>query len=191
MWTIAPISPLPAITAPAVIDGTSQPGYDPANPSPKIELAGQLILSPNVNGLTVSADDRPPTCGGTIATNCIPSSLVTNYDSLYASTLGLLNSTALVAARDANLNPLPPNSLLIGFFKSSAPQFYAQDTWRITPSLTLTYGLNYGWQSGPTEENGLVSILSDPATGAPISSASFTWPGKQASLSHAYLRSMA
>jgi hypothetical protein len=125
------------------------------------------------NGLTISADDAPPTCSGGISTNCIPSSLVSTYNSLYASTLGLLNSTAIVAARDANLNPLPPNSFLTGDYKSSAPQFYAQDTWRVTSSLTLTYGVNYGWQSAPAEQHGLVSVLADPTTGTPVSSASY------------------
>lgn len=125
------------------------------------------------NGLSVSTDDRPPTCGGGISTNCIPSALVTNYNNDYAATLGLLNSTALVAARDASLKPLPAGSFLIGNYNSSAPQFYAQDTWRVTPSFTLTYGLNYGWQSAPSESNGLVSVLVDPATGVPINTASY------------------
>ena len=125
------------------------------------------------NGLSVSTDDRPPTCGGGISTNCIPSALVSNYNSFYASTLGLLNSTALVAARDASLNPLPAGSFLTGDYKSSAPQFYAQDTWRVTPSFTLTYGLNYGWQSAPSESNGLVSVLVDQTTGVPINTASY------------------
>lgn len=125
------------------------------------------------NGLTVSSDDRPPTCGGAVSTNCIPATLVSNYNNIYAATLGLLSSTTFVGARDVNLNPLPANSYLIGNFKSSAPQFYAQDTWRITSSLTLTYGVNYGWQSGPVEQNGLVSVLSDPATGNPISTSSY------------------
>ena len=38
--TIAPLSPLPAITAPAVIDGTSQPGW---SGSPIIELSGANV----------------------------------------------------------------------------------------------------------------------------------------------------
>ncbi|MBV8312287.1 MAG: hypothetical protein JO344_18045, partial [Planctomycetaceae bacterium] len=41
--TIAPVSPLPALTSPVTIDGTSQPGYDPNNPAPMIELSGQNI----------------------------------------------------------------------------------------------------------------------------------------------------
>jgi len=121
------------------------------------------------NGVSVAAADRPPTCSSTITTNCIPSALVSNYNNFYAATLGLLNSTNFVAARDVNLNPLPAGSLLVGNFTSHAPDFYGQDTWRLTQSLTLTYGLNYGWQSSPVEQNGLVSVLSDPTTGAPIS----------------------
>ena len=53
--TIAPFSALPAITAPVIIDGTSQPGYNPNNPTPMIELTGSNIAAPNVNGLTIRA----------------------------------------------------------------------------------------------------------------------------------------
>ena len=53
--TIAPTSALPTITAPVVIDGTSQPGYNPSLPAPVIELTGMSITDPGVNGLTIDA----------------------------------------------------------------------------------------------------------------------------------------
>ena len=43
LQTISPLSPLPAITAPVIIDGTSQPGFDPNHPTPMIELTGSNI----------------------------------------------------------------------------------------------------------------------------------------------------
>ncbi len=52
--TIAPLSPLPALTSPVTIDGTSQPGYDPNNPTPMIELTGNLITATGADGLEVS-----------------------------------------------------------------------------------------------------------------------------------------
>ena len=52
--TIAPSTALPAITSPVIIDGTSQPGFDPSNPTPMIQLTGSNITVPNVNGLTIS-----------------------------------------------------------------------------------------------------------------------------------------
>ena len=55
-FTIAPPTPLPTITAPVNIDGTTQAGYDPNHPTPMIELSGHLVTSPNVvNGLTISS----------------------------------------------------------------------------------------------------------------------------------------
>ena len=52
---IEPSSALPPITTPVIIDGTSQPGYNPNNPRPLIALIGLNIKDPNVNGLTISA----------------------------------------------------------------------------------------------------------------------------------------
>lgn len=37
-------------------------------------------------------------------------------------------------------------------------QLYAQDAWKVTPSLTITYGLTYQWFSVPYETRGLESI---------------------------------
>src|SRR5439155_10000174 len=43
--TIAPLSPLPGIGAPVVIDGTTQPGFDPQNPAPIVELNGAAVTN--------------------------------------------------------------------------------------------------------------------------------------------------
>jgi hypothetical protein len=53
--TIAPLTPLPAITAPVFLNGTSQPGYNPNDPTPLIELSGQNITGTSAIGLEVSA----------------------------------------------------------------------------------------------------------------------------------------
>ena len=46
--TISLVSPLPQITDVVTIDGTSQPGYDPANPKPMIALDGAAAGSSSV-----------------------------------------------------------------------------------------------------------------------------------------------
>src|SRR5262249_2633381 len=51
--TIAPLSPLPAITNPVLIDGFSQPGYAG---TPLIELSGQSA-GDDANGLTSTGSD--------------------------------------------------------------------------------------------------------------------------------------
>src|SRR5262249_40051219 len=61
-FVISPASPLPSITVPVTIDGTSQPGFYPNN-RPLIELQGQnqgfdgLILGPASVGSTIQALD--------------------------------------------------------------------------------------------------------------------------------------
>src|SRR5271166_3746692 len=71
--TIAPLSPLPALTSPVTIDGTSQPGYDPNNPAPRIELSGQNINGTTAFGLEFSGGDS--TIEGLIV-NRFPSSQI-------------------------------------------------------------------------------------------------------------------
>jgi len=54
-WTIAPQSePLPSVTAPAVINGTSQPGYKGL---PLIRISGAELVGATADGLTVTAGD--------------------------------------------------------------------------------------------------------------------------------------
>ncbi len=45
------------------------------------------------------------------------------------------------------------------------PEFYVQDVWRLKPSLTLTIGLNYGFQTPPKERLGRYTIASIADTG--------------------------
>src|SRR5262249_17842731 len=52
--TIHPVGELPEITDPVIIDGTTQPGFDPGNPRPIIELSGG---SGGGDGLFITAGD--------------------------------------------------------------------------------------------------------------------------------------
>ena len=51
--TIAPNTPFPLINSPVIIDGSTQPGYDPLNPTPMIELSG-IFLGGTVDGLKIT-----------------------------------------------------------------------------------------------------------------------------------------
>jgi len=63
--TIAPLSPLPALTKPVLINGTTQPGFDRTKPVPLIQIDGQsnkiigdgLILGPGSGGSTIQGLD--------------------------------------------------------------------------------------------------------------------------------------
>lgn len=105
-----------------------------------------------------------------------------NFDRLFASALGMVDSTAVMVVRDKNLNPLPVGTPVINNTRQGGHFFYAQDTWRVRPSLTLSYGLTYGWQTPPREKDGKGMVLVDQATGAPFDSATYINARRSAAL---------
>jgi hypothetical protein len=99
-----------------------------------------------------SGANRPPSCSTTVTTFCLASaSDGLTWDRLYAATLGIVDNISVLAVRDGSLNPKPFGTPLISNANMQAYNFYAQDTWRIKPTFTLTYGLSYGWQTPPHE----------------------------------------
>jgi Carboxypeptidase regulatory-like domain len=111
------------------------------------------VMDADVGGAqSLPAADRPPACGGAITTFCLNSAAdIQTWDRLYAAALGIVDNISVLATRDGSLNPLPFGTPLIANANMQAYDFYGQDTWRIRPTLTLTYGLAYGWQTPPTE----------------------------------------
>jgi hypothetical protein len=132
--------------------------------------------------LTIPSVNEPATCGGSIATNCVPASQLTNWDRYYASLLGMVDNVGILAVRNANLQPQPLGTFLRDVTQQWATYLYVQDSWRIKPSLTLYYGLSYGWQTAPTEANNLQTIMINAGTGALISGPSFLAAKQQAAL---------
>lgn len=124
---------------------------------------GALVaqIDSDLGAVTIPAAVRPPTCGGAVTRNCLTAADVRQWNRLYASTLGIVDNVSVLAVRDGDLNPLPFGELLEADTKLWAPDFYFQDVWRLKPSLTLTFGVNYGWQTPPTEKLGRQSIQVD------------------------------
>src|SRR2546425_270831 len=100
----------------------------------------------------IPSSERPLACSTTVTTNCLQSGDARRWGRLYASTLGLVDNVGILTTRDGKLNPLPFGTPLINDTTLNAFEFYGQDTWRITPTLTLTYGLSYGSQTAPKEK---------------------------------------
>jgi len=100
-------------------------------------------LDADVSGtLSIPDANRPPG---------LSSSDAQKWDRFYAASLGLVNTVGILAVRDGNLQPLPLGTSLVARTTLRSYNFFGQDTWRIKPSLTLTYGLAYGWQTTPHE----------------------------------------
>jgi hypothetical protein len=91
-----------------------------------------------------------------------------NWDRLYAATLGLVNNVGILAVRNGALQPQPLGTQLEAKTTLRAYNFFVQDSWRIKPSITLTYGIGYGWQTTPQEANGQQTFIANHDTGDTI-----------------------
>jgi hypothetical protein len=123
--------------------------------------------------LNIPAIDRPKPCASAAATSCLPAASVTSWDSLYASTLGMMNDNNAFVVRDQNTSAEPVGTSLNMDAHAYYYSFYLQDTWRVIPSLTLTYGLSYSWQSPYNFSNQAESLLVDAATLQPLSAKTY------------------
>ncbi|MCI0389255.1 MAG: carboxypeptidase-like regulatory domain-containing protein [Acidobacteria bacterium] len=128
------------------------------------DLGGIIVLPAGARPPTCRPDDTTTPVNETTSRNCLPSADVQQWNRLFASTLGIVDNVSVLAVRDGSFKPLPFGELLEADTKLWAPEFYFQDVWRLRPSLTLTYGVNYGWQTPPTEKLGRQSIQVDGAT---------------------------
>lgn len=84
------------------------------------------------------------------------------YDSAFAAALGRVATLNSTFNYDAQGNPLPQPSGSRREYKYYQTLLYAADSWKITPNLTLTYGLNYQLFSVPYEVHGLETVQTTP-----------------------------
>jgi hypothetical protein len=126
----------------------------------------------SVNSLVAALDSNEATGSLAIPAANRPAALATadqqNWDRLYAATLGLVNTVGILAVRDGNLNPKPLGASLIAKTTLRAYNFFIQDSWRIKPSFTLTYGIGYGWQTTPQEQNKQQTFIANHDAGDSI-----------------------
>jgi hypothetical protein len=115
--------------------------------------------------LTIPQTNQPITCSASVTANCLKSADLTTWNRLYASTLGLLDNVNILAVRDAQLKPTPFGTNLVNITNQYATYFYGQDTWRMTKSFTLNYGLSYGFQTPPKDIQGRQTVQIDVGTG--------------------------
>lgn len=117
---------------------------------------------------TVPAAQRPTTCSASITANCIQAADVTRYNQFYKALLGIVDNVGYLAVRDANLEPLPIGTGLINKATLNHWEFYFSDVWKIKPSLTVSYGLQYQWHTPPKDELDRQTVLVFKDSGEPI-----------------------
>jgi hypothetical protein len=79
---------------------------------------------------------------------------VRRYDALYSALLGIVDSVSFLGVRDGSLRPLPAGTPLATSSHLYETNFFFQDVWRVAPSLTVSYGVAYGWAKPAREDDG-------------------------------------
>jgi len=79
----------------------------------------------------------------------------TAYDRPLLALYGMISDVVANYNLDRNGNVLPQGAPVKRNYGLNSYEFYGQDTWRIKPNLTLTYGLRWSFFPPPWETNGL------------------------------------
>jgi len=114
-------------------------------------------------GLKTSSDNRPAG---------LPSSLNGRWDTQYAQTLGFLGTAAQLFVRGGNDFHLTGAKTFADTSLIDSYSLYYNDSWKIRPSITLNYGLEWGTQMPPYEINGVQDVAVDTA-GNPINTQAY------------------
>jgi hypothetical protein len=94
--------------------------------------------------------------GTTCAPGTAPEPLSsTAYDRPLLALYGMISDVVANYNLDRNGNVLPQGAPVKRNYGLNSYEFYGQDTWRIKPNLTLTYGLRWSFFPPPWETNGL------------------------------------
>ncbi len=101
------------------------------------------------------------TCGTPVSLNpanfgfpAVDASFSTSYDYAVTALAGLITTVGSNYNLTRTLAPLPEASPVSRHFRSHELEFYGQDSYRLKPNLTITYGLRYTLLQPPYETNG-------------------------------------
>ena len=135
----------------------------------------QLVEEVNNTGVVIDQNYRPQACTSALTTNCLPSSYNGSWESLYAQVAGIVDSTSIVVSRTgSNLQANPLGSPVRSVLTDPSYTLFFNDSWKIKPNLTLSYGLNWTAQMPPVDVNGAQDILTS-VTGQPITADSYLY----------------
>ena len=101
---------------------------------------------------TTSASPLNPANGGYPG---VDSSFNSNYDYPLTSLLGMVTLVNANYNYGRDGNPIPQGAPVARNFAEDSYEMYAQDSWKVKPTLTVTLGLRYSLFSPPWELNGL------------------------------------
>jgi len=133
-------------------------------------------------GLNIPAAYQPPACSASRTTACLPSNQISNWNNLYSQALGLVDQGLQVGVRDSNLGALPQGTRLFNDVHYDSFSLYATDSWKLSPNLTLNYGVNWSVDIPPVDQTGKQSISILASNGSVIVPADYLAARQQAAL---------
>jgi hypothetical protein len=89
----------------------------------------------------------------------------TSYRTAYTAMLGMISQATQVLTRKGDLSPTTPGTWVTANSIVDNWQLSFSDAWRLTPSLTVSYGLTWGVQLPPYETGRRQTMEVDAATG--------------------------
>ncbi len=120
----------------------------------------QLVQEVSNSGVNIDPSYVPFGCSDSVTTNCLPASSIGSYKSLYGQVLGLVSATNIVVSRTgANLTANPIGDPVKSVLHDPSYSMFFNDSWKIKPNLTLSYGLNWTIQLPPVDVNGAQDVL--------------------------------
>jgi len=134
------------------------------------------------SGLNIPSTYRPPTCAGTLTTNCLPSNQASTWNTEYAEMLGMVDQAVLLGTRGSDLSANPPGTVLSTDVNWGIYSFYATDSWHILPTLTVNYGLNWGIDVPAQEATGKQIIAVLASSGQVLDPVAYLQQRQQAAL---------
>ena len=151
------------------------------------QLSGSLTTPVAIvnqgSNITIPTAARPPTCGAGVTTGCLLSADASRFTQLLASGLGIVDNVSVLAMRDSSLNPLSLGTPQNLDTTTDAFEFYFNDSWRPTPSLTLNLGVNYQFRLAPREKEDRFAFLIDNKSGEVLNSDIYLERAQAAALS--------
>jgi hypothetical protein len=120
---------------------------------------GGSINNAIVYQIAVSQINFAAGCGAGNTASCVPSVIpsaqASRYRNLATSVMGLVGLTQVMyTCGGSDLHLLPLGTFGVEQSTIKTYNVYAADTWKIKPTLTLSYGLGYTYETPPVEKNG-------------------------------------
>lgn len=119
--------------------------------APSTGIAGKGIpFDPAASGYATVSDGRTDPSN---PKNNLPD-FRNNYDGALMDLVGIVDEGDAVYNYDKHGNPLQPGTPVVREYRWNEYDVYAQDSWRLRKSLTLTAGLKWSYMQVPTEIHG-------------------------------------